>query len=176
MMLSRAVLLKCGLAFAGIGIAATFIARDDEQQVAGAPAARPHARSELKSAKLDAPLDLSLLNRAPTTELEENVFGVPRPPAPPPAPVAPPPPPPPPVVAAPPPKPTAPALPFRFLGRMVDGGATTLFVAQGNQNLSIRQGDVVNDTYRLEQIGESSATFVYIPLQERQTLTMGSKN
>jgi hypothetical protein len=59
---------------------------------------------------------------------------------------------------------------------MIDRGTTTLFVAQGAQNLSIKTGDVVGEVYRLEQIGDTNATFVYIPLQERQTLSMGNRN
>lgn len=181
MMLSRALMMKCGLAFASAALAASFIARDDEPgATAAAPAAKQNTRNDPKSDAARVPastggtLDLSLLNRAPTTELEENVFAVPRPPAPPP-------PPPRPqapaiVVAAPPPKPTAPPLPFRFLGTMIDRGTTTLFVAQGAQNLSIKTGDVVGEVYRLEQIGDTNATFVYIPLQERQTLSMGNRN
>jgi hypothetical protein len=186
MTLSRALLFKCSLGLAGAALAASFIMREDEpQQAAGTErGAKPNPRAETKversgeRASLNAPLDVSLLNRAPTSELEESVFAVAKPPPPPPPPPAPktatvsaPP-----VAAEPPPKPSAPPLPFRFLGTMIDRGTTTLFVSQGNQNLSIRTGDAVAELYRLEQINDAGATFVYIPLQERQTLSMGKRN
>lgn len=182
MTLSRALLIKCGVAFAGAGLAASFIAREEEPQVAALvqPATsdkRAQTRAPAsKSAARESGLDIALLNRAPTTELEHNVFAVPTPPAPPP-----PPSPPrvavsPPVIAAPPPKPSAPALPFRFLGKMVDRGTTILFLSQGTQNLSVRQGELIGDSYRLEQIDDTSATFVYIPLHEQQTLSTGNRN
>lgn len=77
-------------------------------------------------------------------------------------------PPPPPV-----PKPTAPPLPFRFVGRVVEDGETRVFLAQQNRYLIVRAGDVINATYGVEAIDERSVHFIYLPLQEAQTLATG---
>jgi hypothetical protein len=79
-----------------------------------------------------------------------------------------PPPPPPP----PPPKPTAPPLPFKFLGRASGEGAETLFLAVGTRNLVVHPGDVVEGNYRLDEIAGGNAVFTYQPLQERQMLPL----
>lgn len=82
--------------------------------------------------------------------------------------IAPPPPPP--------PKPTAPPLPFRFLGRLVEDGETRIFLAQNNQNLSARVGDVINGTYSVEAIGDNGVQFIYLPLKETQVLPLTRVN
>lgn len=82
--------------------------------------------------------------------------------------VAPPPPPP--------PKPTAPPLPFRFLGRLVEDGETRIFLAQNNQNLSARVGDIINGTYSVEAISDNGVQFVYLPLKETQLLPLSRTN
>lgn len=76
----------------------------------------------------------------------------------------------------PPPKPTAPPLPFRFLGRLVEDGETRVFLAQQNQNLSARVGDVINGTYSVEAIGDTGVRFVYLPLKETQVLPLSQVN
>lgn len=118
-------------------------------------------------------LDLAALNRAATQEIAEHLFAAPPPPAPlqapAPAPVAP-------AVAAPPPAPRAPPLPFRYLGRLIDGDRTSAFVASGSQSLSLKAGDVIdNHHYRVERIADDALEFVYLPLDERQTLTLGAR-
>ena len=71
------------------------------------------------------------------------------------------------------PKPTAPPLPFRFVGRVVEDGETRVFLAQQNRYLIVRAGDVINATYGVEAIDERSVHFIYLPLKEAQTLAMG---
>ena len=176
MSLSRALAVKCGLVFAGCALAASLVLdREDEtpgriaEPTARAKAAGPSKQqgSARSAAPASTPLDISLLNRPAATDLEENLFALPRPPAPPPPRTR--------AVAAPPPKPTAPPLPFKYLGTMIDRGTTTLFITQGGQNHSVKPGEVVSDVYRLEQLSETHATFVYLPLEERQTLPIGGR-
>lgn len=72
--------------------------------------------------------------------------------------------------------PSAPPLPFRFMGKLVDGDAVTLFLAIGNQDYSVSLNDVLNNTYRVDQINADSAVFTYLPLNTRQTLHIGRKD
>lgn len=90
--------------------------------------------------------------------------------------VAPPPPPAPRVTAAPPPPaPSAPALPFRFLGRLDDSQAVQVFLQQGDRLHSVRVGDVIENTYRVERIQAAQMILTYLPLQVSQSLPVGSE-
>lgn len=90
----------------------------------------------------------------------------------------PPPPPPPPVMAMPPPPPppapTAPPLPFRFMGRYVSNGQTTAFLEQGERSWAVKVGDSMDELYRVEGITENAVQLRYLPLNEVQLLEMGS--
>ncbi len=81
------------------------------------------------------------------------------------------PPPPPPPEPPPPPPPTAPPLPFQFLGRWQDGGEEVYFLAQGQQMLSLKQGDTVG-SWRLNETAPDRLVFTYLPLNERRTLRL----
>ncbi len=82
-----------------------------------------------------------------------------------------PPPPPPPT---PPPKPVAPPLPFTFLGRMLDGGVTAVFVTSGGRNQVLHVGDVVDRVWRVDSIDLRRMTLTYLPLNETKFLVLGA--
>ncbi|CDF83429.1 hypothetical protein PKB_2082 [Pseudomonas knackmussii B13] len=71
-----------------------------------------------------------------------------------------------------PPPPSAPALPFQFLGRMDDARDRQVFLREGERVLIVRKGDVIDDTYRVEGIGDDRLTLVYLPLKTAQSLVM----
>lgn len=84
-------------------------------------------------------------------------------------------PPPRPKVAAPPPPPppTAPPLPFRFMGVMKESPTQTLvFLSRDDRLYTVRAGDVLDRTYRVESIEADGVTFVYLPLNETQKLSI----
>ncbi len=80
---------------------------------------------------------------------------------------APPPPPPPP--------PQAPPLPFSYLGKLAEGMNTSVFLTMGDRNLVVKPGDVIDNTYRVEEIGEKVVVLTYLPLTVKQTLPIGAK-
>lgn len=84
--------------------------------------------------------------------------------------------PPPPVVEAPPPAPSAPPLPFTYIGKMQEGetGPVTIYLTQGEQAYSVRKGDVIDKTYRVESIDTAHIVLTYLPLAVKQTLTFGN--
>jgi hypothetical protein len=87
----------------------------------------------------------------------------------------PPPPPPPPVAVAKVPEapPVAPPLRFSYVGTLNrDQGKTQVFLANGDQLLIVSPGDVIDGRYRLESIAATGAVFTYLPLNERQELTI----
>lgn len=82
-------------------------------------------------------------------------------------------------VPPPPPKPAPPKpppLPFTYLGKAVDDGQVTVFVAQGDRNLVVKTGDVIDGVYRADSILPPVMTFTYLPLQMQQTLEIGVAN
>ena len=123
-----------------------------------------------------AELDLARLRREPGTDPHADLFG-PRNFAPAPAvrkPTAqaaaavpvedqPPPPPPPP-----------PPVPFSYIGRLAEGAQTTVFLAAGDRNLVVKAGDVIDNTYRVEEIGQSALVLTYLPRNVRQTMPIGA--
>ena len=77
--------------------------------------------------------------------------------------------------AAPAPAPTAPPLPYTVLGRKREDGTWQVFLASGDDVHIARQGDVLDDTYRVEEIGPTAMVLTYLPLGMRQTLALGGE-
>ena len=136
---------------------------------------RPAADSKPRAAPEQAPaLDLGKLRRKPSTEPDSDAFG-PRSfrPAPPKAArgtasgIA--------AAVPPPPPPQAPPLPFAYVGRLVEDRNTTVFLAQGERNLIVKPGEVIDNTYKLEEVGERTLVLTYLPLSQRQSLPTGSE-
>ena len=74
----------------------------------------------------------------------------------------------------PPPPPQAPPLPFTYLGRLVDGGSTTVFLSEGGRDLAVTTGSTVGGRWRLDAAGDRALSFTYLPLGQRQSLPLGS--
>lgn len=105
-------------------------------------------------------LDLSRLSRERKGDSLQEIFAVPQPviPAP--------------VVAKPEPVtvPSAPPLPFTYLGRMKKGERTTLYLLRNQEMVIAEEGATLEGGYRLERISETTAHFVYLPLGTPQPL------
>jgi hypothetical protein len=76
----------------------------------------------------------------------------------------------------PPPRPQAPPLPFQFRGRWVDEGKVAYFLQYQQRNLVLQPGDIVDQTWKLEQVSAGQLTFVYLPLNQKQSLAAGEVN
>jgi len=88
------------------------------------------------------------------------------------------PPEPPPSVAVQAPPPSAPPLPYRYVGRMEEGGAVVVFLAEGAADARprlVRQGDQWPN-YRVDEITPQGMRLTYLPLNETQRLLFGSPN
>lgn len=82
-----------------------------------------------------------------------------------------PPPPPPTSVKA--PAPQAPPLPYRYLGKLIETGSITVFLARGEQNLAVKVGQTLDGQYRIDAVTASALTLTYLPLAKQQTLSLG---
>jgi hypothetical protein len=76
----------------------------------------------------------------------------------------------------PPPPPTAPALPFSVVGgisgQQIAEGRPVVFLRLRDEVLVVRPGDEIDKTYRVETITPQKIEFIYLPLQQRQTLSL----
>jgi len=85
----------------------------------------------------------------------------------------PPPPPPPPVEVAPPP-PTAPPLPFAVMGSYrVPGEEPVYFLTRGERVFDVRVGDTIDHIYSVDGAEGGQLLLTFMPLNVRQTLTIG---
>lgn len=80
-------------------------------------------------------------------------------------------PPPAPVVLPPPPPPQAPPVPFRYLGRWLEGGVDNVFLAEGDQVRTVRRGDRLGP-WRVDDVRTDSMTLTYTPLDQQRTLRL----
>lgn len=78
--------------------------------------------------------------------------------------------------AAPPPKPTTPPLPFSYAGKLVEEGNALVFLTQGNRNLAVRSGDVIDGVWRVESIRPPTMMMSYLPLKTVVPLVIGETN
>ena len=170
--------LRAAILIVGLGVTLAAVRWADSLPEVADPKAesRPHARAA-REQQLTAPtsaLDLQKLQRGPQSEPESDPFGTRdfRPPPPKPkessitaaAGVLPPPPPP----------PQAPPLPFIYMGRLDEEQNTTVFLTAGDRNLVVKSGDLIDNTYKVEQVTESSVVLTYLPMNQRQTLAIGT--
>ncbi|MFP3757702.1 hypothetical protein [Cupriavidus sp. SIMBA_020] len=66
--------------------------------------------------------------------------------------------------------PTAPALPFTYLGKEQFGHAWRVFLVNGDNTLVVGEADSIDDQYKVLSITPPTMTFEYLPMHERQTL------
>jgi hypothetical protein len=85
----------------------------------------------------------------------------------------PPPPPPPPRKPEPPPPPTAPPMPYSYLGRYEEGGTRIIMLLRGERIYTVSEGDVIENTYRVERLTRGRLEMTYLPLDIRQTIITG---
>jgi hypothetical protein len=85
------------------------------------------------------------------------------------------PPAPPPAAPPPPPAPSAPPFPYTCIGSFApDGHAPVYFLAQGDRVVDAHVGDRLDGVYQFESADGGQLTFVYLPLDVRQTLPLGA--
>ena len=70
----------------------------------------------------------------------------------------------------------APPLPFQFMGRFTDEGKTAYFLQIDGQNVVARPGEKINDSYLLDSVSGDTMNFIYLPLNQKQSLVVGDTN
>lgn len=79
-----------------------------------------------------------------------------------------------PVVAVEAPAPAAPPVPYRVAGQVIRDGVAQVLLARGEALFTASEGDTLENQYRIESIRADKITLVYLPLDERQELSVVS--
>lgn len=66
--------------------------------------------------------------------------------------------------------PAAPPMPYRFAGKLVQGGQHSVLLAKGDRVFPIKQGETLDGEYRVEAIEESQITLIYMPLGKKEVI------
>lgn len=69
--------------------------------------------------------------------------------------------------------PTAPPLPFLYMGKMIENGELTVFLTRNNKPYVVHRGDVLDSEYRVNAVNPLLVEFTYLPLQQVQALNIG---
>ena len=64
-----------------------------------------------------------------------------------------------------------PPLPFRYLGKMVEDGKLSVFLANGDESITVHAGQRIGD-YRIDRITEAEVRFTYLPMKAQQSLPL----
>ena len=72
--------------------------------------------------------------------------------------------------------PTAPPLPFSYIGQYQQDGVETLFyLVRGDRVYDVKVGDVIDNTYRIDHVLNGQLMFTYLPLNTSQGLRLGDQ-
>lgn len=151
-------------------IAAGRIAGNDVEQLELPKPARDTVAFTVAARETSPPealedIQIEKLHRHPPREEVKDVFTTQTwyvPPPPPQAPVE--------------PAPSAPPLAFVYSGQLVEGEKRTIFLARQDRHYTVREGDVIDGTYRVGAISGSLMELTYIPLDMKQTMQIGEQN
>lgn len=86
-----------------------------------------------------------------------------------------------PQISTPPPQPlltppTPPALPFTYIGKLIEGREIVVFLGLRGKNLAVKTGDTIQNTYRIEEIKPPLLIVTYIPMGIKQSIQIGETN
>jgi len=61
------------------------------------------------------------------------------------------------------------------MGSMLDGQQLTVFLVKGDRVLMVGEGDVIENTYKVDSIKDQQVTFTYLPRNIQQVLNAPNK-
>lgn len=66
--------------------------------------------------------------------------------------------------------PPPPPLQFKYLGKIIEGEETQIFLALAERNYVVKPGENINSQYRLDAVNDQAITVTYLPLNAKQIL------
>jgi len=80
------------------------------------------------------------------------------------------------VVYQPPPAPTAPPLPFAFMGSYrTQGGGAVYYLTAGDRVYDVKVGDTLDNTYSVDGVKSGQLLLTYMPLKIQQSIAVGDE-
>lgn len=74
------------------------------------------------------------------------------------------------------PAPVAPPLPYSFAGKLqLEGGKWVVYLEKGEQSFAVNKGETFDGSYRLDGIESGNLVIVYLPLNTKQLLPIGTE-
>jgi hypothetical protein len=64
-------------------------------------------------------------------------------------------------------------LPFTYLGRYEDAPTRLTILVKGDRMYTVSEGDVIENTYRVERVAPGMVELTYLPLNIKQSLRTG---
>ncbi|MDH3317530.1 MAG: cohesin domain-containing protein [Gammaproteobacteria bacterium] len=77
-------------------------------------------------------------------------------------------------VPPPPPAPSAPPMPYRYAGTLVQGDHVSILLSKGDSVFPIEEGETLDGAYRVESIGDTQVTLIYLPLKHKEIIPVFS--
>jgi hypothetical protein len=65
-------------------------------------------------------------------------------------------------------------MPYRVAGKLVQENRSQIVLAKGDAVFPVREGDTLEDGYRVVAIGRDHVTLLYLPLGMRETVPLSS--
>ena len=65
-------------------------------------------------------------------------------------------------------------MPYRYAGKLVQGGRQSVLLAKGDMVFPINEGETLDGAYRVESIGETQVTLMYLPLAREERIPVDS--
>ena len=72
--------------------------------------------------------------------------------------------------------PQMPPLPFLYAGKLIEGDQYMVFLTEGERNLAVHIGDVIDQVWRIKSIHPPQMLLSYLPLKMDATLDIGESN
>ncbi|NQZ53775.1 MAG: hypothetical protein HRT93_05920 [Piscirickettsiaceae bacterium] len=70
-------------------------------------------------------------------------------------------------------RPTAPPLPFKYIGKLIENDVIKVFLLQGEALHIVSEGDIVDKHYQLKDIDGEQLRWLYLPLNITQNMNIG---
>ncbi|MEZ0316334.1 MAG: hypothetical protein ACAH10_05525 [Methylophilaceae bacterium] len=70
-------------------------------------------------------------------------------------------------------EPEVPPLSFVYTGKVIQDDQLRIFLSSGKKNYIAKQGDILEDVYRIDEIALPNIIFTYLPMNVAQSLSIG---
>lgn len=74
-------------------------------------------------------------------------------------------------------KPSAPPVPYVYIGKLAEQGEkAVILLTKQDRSYAVREGDVLDNIYRVDEVRAPLMTLTYLPLNIKQTIRIGESN